>query len=58
MRDRISKPLWQMMIEDHPAALRLLTKEKRLQLEKQMFDEMNERPSRFETPPQRLLRQR
>ncbi|MBN4083164.1 hypothetical protein JYU08_00605 [bacterium AH-315-B06] len=42
MHTRISKPLWQLLIEDHPRSLRILTAKQRMELEKQMIADMKQ----------------
>ena len=42
MHTRISKPLWQLLIDDHPRSLRILTAEQRIELEKQMIADMKQ----------------
>lgn len=42
MHSRISKPLWQLLIEDHPSSLRILPAKQRIELERQMIDDINQ----------------
>jgi len=38
----ISKPLWQLLIEDHPRSLRILPAKQKMELERQMIDDINQ----------------
>jgi len=52
MQSRIPKPLWQLLIENHPRSLRILSARQRIELERQMIADMNQSQSSIKSNSQ------